>query len=48
MMTTAPIRPVKTRELQNVLYDSMRRNGFKLRDGDIVVAGATWPGVLEH
>src|SRR5262252_277746 len=39
--------PHKTRELQNVIFDSVRWNGFKFRDDDIVIAtwaksGTTW------
>jgi aryl sulfotransferase len=39
--------PVKTRELQNILFDSTRWNGFNFRDDDIVIAtwaksGTTW------
>jgi aryl sulfotransferase len=39
--------PTKTRELHTVLVDSERWNGFKFRDGDIIIAtwaksGTTW------
>ena len=39
--------PVKTREQQNVIWDSTKWNGFKFRDDDIVIctwskAGTTW------
>lgn len=42
-----PQWPVKTRELQTAVLDSTRWNGFRYRDGDIVVAtwaksGTTW------
>ena len=47
-MTTAAVAwPAKTRELHTVLVDSTRWNGFKFRDGDIIIAtwgksGTTW------
>jgi len=47
MTNTTVEWPKKTRELQNHHMDSTRWNGFKFRDGDIVVAtwaksGTTW------
>jgi aryl sulfotransferase len=47
MATITATWPQKTRELQTVLFDSTRWNGFKFRDDDIVIAtwgkaGTTW------
>jgi len=47
MPETTVTWPRKTREIQNAITDSTRWNGFKFRDGDIVVAtyaktGTTW------
>lgn len=40
MTATRSDWPVKQRELQNVIVDSTRWNGFEFRDGDVVVG--TW------
>jgi aryl sulfotransferase len=47
MSAAASIWPQKTREIQTRIVDSTRWNGFKFRDGDIVIAtyaktGTTW------
>ncbi len=47
MPETAATYPKKTREMHNVLLDSTRWDGFKFRDGDIVIgtwakSGTTW------
>ncbi len=47
MTSTDIIYPKKSRELRNVLMDSTRWDGFKFRDGDIVIdtwakSGTTW------
>ena len=47
MQPATPAWPQKTREIRNCICDSTRWNGFRFRDGDIVVAtygktGTTW------
>ena len=47
MTKTDEIYPKKSRELRNMLMDSTRWDGFKFRDGDIVIdtwakSGTTW------
>ena len=47
MQVAAAPLPRKTREIQNVIIDSTRWNGFKFRNDDIVIStygksGTTW------